>query len=283
MSSQSILVKSIDSIQESSEETLLKNANNYILEKRFALGKGMNFDETAHASRLLDFLCTENCELIDYINKALLDELDEECTTHYPDDSCVPYINSTHYMLKCADGDLVNNPEFICSVAEKVIEILPDEPQYLGWVVVQDTQYNSVNPFDITGGNNTKLTNNSGVFLDIVNPVGGLLWWNPATNTFQPDNLGDSFEFTIEFCAKALLNDQNLKLEVNIGGATGVYWTKTIKLLKGAGEINKISETVEAFITDDFLANGGEIFVESDSNLEVYDIVFKIERTFRNT
>lgn len=283
MSSQSILVKSIDSIQEASEETLLKNANKYILEKRFALGKGMQTEEAMHAARLLDFLCTENCELIGYINKALLGELEEDCSVYYEDDSCVPYVNNTHYIHKCATDDLLNDKEFICSVAEKVIGLLPEEPQYLGWVLVQDTQYNSVNPFEITGGVNTKLTNNSGFFLDITQPIGGLLWWDTTLQKFVPDNLGDSYEFTIELSAKAKLNDQNLKLELNVGGSTGVYWVKTLKLIKGANEINKISETIDALITQDFLDNGGEIFIESDSDIDVYDIVFKIERTLRNT
>ena len=285
MSTQSIFVKSIDSIQEASEETLLKNANKYILEKRFALGKGMKSEETKHAARLLDFLCTENCELIDYLNKSLIGDIAEGggCSTHYEDNSCIPYVNNTNYLHKCATEDLLNNAEFLESIAEKLSEIEGNEPNYLGWVLIQDTQYNSVNTFEIQGGINTKLTNNSGVFLDVTQPVGGLLWWNTSTSKFIPDNIGDSYEFTIEFSAKPRLNDQNLKIEVNIGGTTGVYFSKTIKLLKGAGEVNKISETVDALITDDFVLNGGEIFLESDTNIDIYDIVFKIERTLRNT
>lgn len=277
MSSQSIIDRNIDLIEEENDKLLLDNAQHYMTQKRFALGKKPNMEEAAHALKMLSFICTENCELIDHINKGLAGELEKGCTTNKEDGTCVPYINNTEYLLKCCES--ANGHLFVCSVDDKVCD--PD--RLLGWVVVEDTQYTVSSPFEITGGVNTKLTNNAGSILNIVYPVGGLTWWNATTNKFTPDQAGDAYEFTIELKTKALLNDQNFKLELDIGGATGVYWSKTIKLLKGAGEVNAISETITIFTTEEFVTNGGELFVESDSNLEVYDIVFKIERTFRNT
>lgn len=284
MSTQSILSKSIDSIQEDSEETLLKNANKYILEKRFALGNGMKTEETEHAARLLDFICTENCELIDYINKALLGELEEGCTTQYEDDTCVPYVNNNNYLLQCSTEELSNNEEFLQSVAERLSELSGDTPNYLGWVTIGDTQYpNEVNALELDANVRTKLTNSSGVFVNVTQTVGALIWWNTVSQKFVFDNLGDSFEITIEFSAKARLNNQNLRLELNIGGSTGVYFDKTIRLLHGANQINMISETIDVQVTQDWVDNGGEIFLESESNIDIYGIVFRVERTFRNT
>lgn len=81
MSSQSILVRTVNEIQEKSEKTVLKGARYHILEKRFALIKKINKDKVRHAKKLLSFICTENCELIGFINKTLIkgEGLDTTC------------------------------------------------------------------------------------------------------------------------------------------------------------------------------------------------------------
>jgi len=71
MSTQSILVKSIESVQDNSRTVILDNAKKHILSTDFALGNGMNSNEVSHYSKLFDLLNTENCELILYINEAI--------------------------------------------------------------------------------------------------------------------------------------------------------------------------------------------------------------------
>lgn len=73
MSSQSIFVKSIDVIKEDSQKVILKNAHYYILKKRFSLIKEINNEKVRHANKLLTFICSENCELKDFINRTLLE------------------------------------------------------------------------------------------------------------------------------------------------------------------------------------------------------------------
>lgn len=73
MGAQSVRSRDIDSIQDKAEELILKNAQYHILESNFALSKKIDKDEVKHASKLLSFICTDNCDLKDFINKALLE------------------------------------------------------------------------------------------------------------------------------------------------------------------------------------------------------------------
>ena len=149
MSSQSILVRNIDSIHDSSEETLLKNANNYMLSKRFAIERKVNTEELAHSMKLMSFLCTENCELLYFINKVITEGapsnycLSDACLKDGQTVFYTPCIDNTDYLLKaCTSEELLNDPEFIDSISDKVLEHLGlDDTQYLGWVFVADTQY----------------------------------------------------------------------------------------------------------------------------------------------
>lgn len=73
MSSQSILERNADRIQEAAEILILKNAHYRILEKRFSLKKHINRDEVKHANKLLSFICSENCNLMSFIDKILIE------------------------------------------------------------------------------------------------------------------------------------------------------------------------------------------------------------------
>jgi hypothetical protein len=71
MSSQSIYIQTIDTVKEQLEKDILKQAKNFLLCKRFMLGKGINKKQRNHALMAMSYICTENCELIRYINKGL--------------------------------------------------------------------------------------------------------------------------------------------------------------------------------------------------------------------
>lgn len=74
MSTQSIYKKTIDTVQKEMEDSLLKNANNYLLKRRFALGQGECQEDIKHSMKILGFICTENCELLEYIKRTLKGE-----------------------------------------------------------------------------------------------------------------------------------------------------------------------------------------------------------------
>jgi hypothetical protein len=71
MSSQSIYIKTIDSVRNTLEKDMLKQAKNFLLKERFMLGNGTDRKQRNHALMTLSYICTENCELIDSINAQL--------------------------------------------------------------------------------------------------------------------------------------------------------------------------------------------------------------------
>ena len=109
-----------------------------------------------------------------------------------------------------------------------------------------------------------------------------MTWWNNANNRFEPDNIGDSYDIRVDLKVRPTLADQNVTLSLDIGGTEGVIWNNTTRLGIGAGEEIKLTQTLDVYTLDTFVANGGAFYLESDSELDVYDIAFKIERKFRN-
>lgn len=152
----------------------------------------------------------------------------------------------------------------------------------LGWIQFQDTTYDSVSPLAILTGVRTVLPNDAGNVLDVVSMVGAAALWDNSTNTFEPDNSGDLYDFRLQFTVDPAVNNRNLQIELDIGGAVGVIWDKTIRLARGAGVNTRVTETMQLYTLATFIANGGQIFVTCDGDIDVYDIVFVIERKYRN-
>lgn len=71
MSAQTILHPSIESMREEFEKNFQKNANSYVLKKRFELGKGYCRFNQADSSILYDILQSNDCEIIDLVNKEI--------------------------------------------------------------------------------------------------------------------------------------------------------------------------------------------------------------------
>lgn len=153
---------------------------------------------------------------------------------------------------------------------------------FMGWVQYSDTQYTQASPLTISGNVRTRLTNDAGLIIDLVNMFGADTIWNPTTNKFVPDNSGDKYTKRVSFTADPALNNRNLTLELDIGGNQGVIWSRTIRLSRGAGIDTKVTENLDFYTLNTFVANGGDLFIECDGDIDLYDIIFLIERTFRN-
>ncbi len=152
----------------------------------------------------------------------------------------------------------------------------------LGWVQFQDGTYTDVSPLAIASGTRTLLPNDAANVLDLVNVNGGASWWNSGTSTFEPDNSGDTYDFRLQFTVDSAVNNRNLQIELDIGGSQGVIWDKTIRLARGAGVNTRVTETMQIYTLVTFVANGGQIFITCDGDIDLFDIVFVIERKFRN-
>lgn len=153
---------------------------------------------------------------------------------------------------------------------------------FLGWVQLSDSQYDTVTRFPITSGVRTKLPNNANGVLDVTSMFGATTIYDPATEKLTPDNFGDTYDWRVSFFADPTLNNRNFTLELDIGGSQGVIWSKTIRLARGAGVDTKITETLDIYTLNTFIANGGELYVTCDGDVSLYDIIYKIERKYRH-
>lgn len=75
MSAQSILTESIENHQYEFDRKLLDAGDKFTMHKRFMVGTGINIDRMMHIKSFHKLLCTDNCELIDFINKKIKGEI----------------------------------------------------------------------------------------------------------------------------------------------------------------------------------------------------------------
>ena len=78
MSTQSILLKDKAHYAKEFEKQILWNADRYYMHRFYRLGEDMNFNEAMYYSKMGSFICTKNCELIDWIKNKLEGKL-ENC------------------------------------------------------------------------------------------------------------------------------------------------------------------------------------------------------------
>lgn len=71
MGAQSYLIKDQESFYDGALKTMLKSADTFYLQKHFLIGEKVNYDKLRHAQLLEEILCTDSCELIDYIYKKI--------------------------------------------------------------------------------------------------------------------------------------------------------------------------------------------------------------------
>ena len=72
-----ILRKDQQSYYDKALKTMLKSADTYYVEKHFKVGEKVDYDKLRHAQLLEEILCTDNCELIDYIYKKIAGKLEK--------------------------------------------------------------------------------------------------------------------------------------------------------------------------------------------------------------
>lgn len=81
---QSVLIKNIESYQEDNLKKILRYSRDYTLNNSFLVGEGMDYDRMVHTKLLNKILCTNNCELKDYIWDKINGKLKEKCKKTEP-------------------------------------------------------------------------------------------------------------------------------------------------------------------------------------------------------
>lgn len=71
MSTKNIDYTNRESYLEKSEEMLLSFSNAYFYKKRFLLGEGVDTDKLLFYMQMNESLCTDSCEMLDFIKKKI--------------------------------------------------------------------------------------------------------------------------------------------------------------------------------------------------------------------
>lgn len=167
------------------------------------------------------------------------------------------------------------------SVHTTVSEVAGYAQSGKGWVMIKDTLYTPQSFLEIRANTPLILPNNAGSVLDIVGMDGGSTIWDSAANKLSPDKSGDTYDWRVQFTINPSVNNRNLTLSLDIGGTEGVIWDKTLRLARGAGVNTRVTETLDIFTLGTFIQNGGQLKLLCDGDGQIFDIVFKIERKFR--
>lgn len=138
-----------------------------------------------------------------------------------------------------------------------------------GWVAMSDGDYsltlpgislaNSGDPSKFTDIELDFSNDASDSSIDLYAPTGYTAsdFFDDSTHRFTPLSVGDAVEVRLQFNAVPDNNNGFLVLTLDIGSPNGiVIFEKTVPLLRGSGQTNKVSESILLYQLGTFLANG---------------------------
>jgi len=118
MSTISLEILNAEKYREEFEDNIIYNYENYIMRKRFRVGEGIkDQDELKHSLLFYRALCTDNCDLVDYISDKINGFLEKkagkrkqkinEIITTAEQEVCSPQYKVDAFITDCCAWDAV--------------------------------------------------------------------------------------------------------------------------------------------------------------------------------
>lgn len=152
-----------------------------------------------------------------------------------------------------------------------------------GWNDVSDNQYTSGSPRAITSGTRTLLTNNGIASQTDTTRLGAI--WDVTNSRFNINDLNSVYNITLNFkvtAAAAASSPYSILVELESANGPTVIRAQS-DFIKGGGTVNGKSFNfpiyLGSFINNQFL----RVYVTPDTNINLYDIGFVIQRTYKET
>ena len=151
-----------------------------------------------------------------------------------------------------------------------------------GWADYTDTSHTVGSPQSITALTDTKITNNAATTR--VQEIPLTDYPNGFFDSVAQKILGragDSLLITIQFTCQRQVGttDFDIELFFDIGGSVGELYNRTINI-KG-NTPNKITFTTAVYTLDTWQENGADIMINSDVDINLYDLRFVVYRLHR--
>lgn len=199
---------------------------------------------------------------------------------------------STYYFGGYADVTklkIVVNTGYVNYAYEKLDFIIEEEANLdSGWASYVDTQYpDSDNAFTLAADTVTVLPNNAGTIIDGQKPADIETFYTvpdnyDGTNAVITGRNGDSLDFMLFFKSKPVHANQWLDIWIDIGGGIGEIYRETFNFPKGNGiERGVLYAVPSAYTLGTWQANGGQVKLLSNYNLDIYRINFNLDRSHK--
>lgn len=175
---------------------------------------------------------------------------------------------------------LVNNGDTGAAARGKINEGLTLLNRQSGWASYADTQYpDAGSAFTVSANADTPLPNNAGAIIDSQKPSDITTFYDGSVITGRS---GDSLDVMIYFKAVPSSINQWLDIWIDIGGSIGELYRQTFSFPRGAGTERGILYALPSGYTlNTWEANGGTIYLRSDSTLSIYDINYNFDRSHK--
>lgn len=150
-----------------------------------------------------------------------------------------------------------------------------------GWAQYSDGTYTLASPLTVVQGNKVTLPNDASSVIDTHLPSGTTSFYDGATNTLTPDNVGNSYSIRIDFDCYTTSNTGYGEISLDVGGVVGEILNIPVNFPRGTGSNNVrvFSRTSLLYSLDTFVNNGGVLSYESiRGDTSIYNIVYVIAK-----
>lgn len=152
-----------------------------------------------------------------------------------------------------------------------------------GWNDISDSLYTSGSPRAIAATTRTQLTNNGGAAQTDTSRLGAL--WNTGTNLFLINDLNAFYTLRVSMKATAAAaagTPYIMLVEVQSDSGSLVFYGNTLTM-KGGGYVNQLNAVVPFYLGSAINNTNLKVFVTPDTNVNIYDIGFVLQRDYKES
>jgi hypothetical protein len=149
-----------------------------------------------------------------------------------------------------------------------------------GWMVYRDTVNSAISKQTLTALIDNNVTIVDPDPIDEEKPVAlgaGNLW---VGNKITPMDEGDTYTLRIDFSAEIANITGVFDLKIDIGGGLGVILNRVETFPRGANTAQRFSFTINIFIRNTFIVNGGNLQVNPSHTMLIWDKQITIDRSY---
>lgn len=148
-----------------------------------------------------------------------------------------------------------------------------------GWASYIDTQYTNLSPFTLLANTDTKVPNNAGTKVETQKPIHVTTYWDEVTQKITGRN-GDGLDIMLYWVGIPSAQNAELDVWIDIGGAVGELYRQTF-LFRGTNQKGILYSLPSAYTLNTWEANGGDIYMRSSVNMDMYGFTFNFDTSHK--